>query len=204
VRFFKTLACYTALVTLAGSCYASSNFFTKNDMEHQGIYLSGSLLDSFFTVPQGASFGAFLSEAFLSFGVNLGYQFSDYFAIQTDYLDFASSYSDANSVYGPDHYYLYSIDLLGKFMFPVGHHFSFNAYAGAAVTNQNTYNQFYIDTPPLVDSQFTEVMPEVGGGVEVYFAKYISMGVGYFYLFSTGNIDAIQYVPVTFTVRFKT
>ena len=192
----------------------SASFFTSNELGRKGVYLLGGAgyggntkLPAEVTAGNDVTFNSRINPARTVGQVGAGYQFSDYFSVQADYLLFQDDDSSGYDlifyyVSVPNYYKLTGGDLLAKFMFPSGKYFTLNGYIGAIVAHENAYNLLYVNAAPLIDRTSTNVMPTIGAGAELYFLKYFSLGISYFYAASTGNINAIQYVPVTLAFHF--
>ena len=135
----------------------------------------------------------------LGVGGFIGYQFDPFISVQLNYNALDSESEDASSgsfLNGPGHYYLSEGDLLAKGSYPLLSRLVLNAYVGFAVVNENTYNELTIGEPPIVNTNITEVMPEIGGGLSFYFTHHFSMDAAVYEIFQVGQIKSITLAPV--------
>lgn len=177
-----------------------------------GFYLGGALSSSYANPPPGVSLDGALSTAGTWFyglgdvGIMpiMGYRFNDYFALEANYNDLANSNNNADGIYGPDHYRLWTAGLAGKLIMPFNDSdFSFYGKGGFAVTHQDAYNKFLvIDDQPIIDSDTTRIQPLVGAGLTYNFRQSTAMDLGVTHQMESGITPEIDVLTLGLTYTF--
>ena len=182
----KKLGIIAASTFLAGSLFISSAAIAGGVLA-TGPYVSAAILgmqrgdtpaDEFLT-----NANVFIIHD-LTGRVSAGYRFNDNVSVEAGY-NFLADDS------GTDHYngesYPYSIELNGVdaavvLNTLVTNKISLFAKGGAAIIRTKLYNRHFFS--PVTDIKQTNVLPEIGGGVNYYFTKRFAMGVTTTYMFS--------------------
>lgn len=207
--FWASLA--VANQDMQDSDYPQSGVGLSTTYSQSGLYLGANAVFYTHTVPSGAALDTIgwggNGADYLGVGATIGYQFNPYVALQGDYIYFDSAsgsgyYIDSTFINAPDHYDLQGGDVLLKGILPLGTRFALNGFGGVAIINENAYNVIYPGIPPLVNSDITNAMPEIGAGVSVYLMRWLSLDGSVFYAFKTGQINSITSYPVSLTVHF--
>ena len=151
--------------------------------------------------------------------VYIGYQFSQYFALESGYTQYGktevkNAYGLSNSTYVNHNVDLNNsaIDLVAKGMLPIGHNFDLFAKGGAAYVSADTIKQpayvgVYHLTPPYLISNGAsynsyqeetthKLLPTAGLGAEYSFNDSLSMDLTYSIIPGSGDIQTSQLVSL--------
>lgn len=139
----------------------------------------------------------------------IGYRINDYFAVESHYYYLGNqshSYpynSDSYFNFGPDHYHEHAIELAGKIIYPAPNNVSLFAKLGAALVHQNVYNQDWVGSPPVIDSNVTRLLPSIGFGLSYNFNKNVATDITATHIQGSGVIENIEMLGVGLSYTFS-
>ncbi|HEU5281704.1 MAG TPA: outer membrane beta-barrel protein [Gammaproteobacteria bacterium] len=151
-----------------------------------GLYLGGGLSMTAFAYHDNENHWD-LSGGMGSLVPIIGYRFNDHFALEWNYNSLMDDNTDANGIWGPSHYRLWTSSLAGKLIQPWSNGFSVYGKAGLAVTHQDAYSQLIVGTPPMYDVDETVVQPLLGVGVSYNFTQSTAIDLGVSNQFQVGD-----------------
>jgi opacity protein-like surface antigen len=133
----------------------------------------------------------------------VGYRINDNVAIESGYTSFRGESNAGNETWGPDHYYFYTIDVAGKFIYPFANGFSVYGKGGLAYAHQDVYNKVLAsDTMPVVDSKVDKVLPLIGAGISYNFTPHIAMDLIGTHIHGSGIINDINTIGLSAAYNF--
>lgn len=139
----------------------------------------------------------------LGIGAYLGYRFNDYLGAEINSHILANMEENGGIFNVKNHTRVYSIDLLGKFAWPLCKHFSPFVKGGASYVSQDILSsQKIISTTILYQSKTCRIMPAVAAGFDVYFTKSLAIDASWTHWFKNGPIHDIDFPAVGISYTF--